>query len=205
MRVGGAQDARIFWWWWWGGGGSAVGGGVASWQAGTIRFPRPYLLFGLLGLRLILIKATLFRQQSVREGEIERQKRQKEREREKGGERQREMRESDGGGRDGEEQKERGFGGGEQVLPAVGSQPEECEVIGEAASDRNQEHTHTHTHIPYRRMYSHLRHCQDMHQNQRASQEARGKSGSKVRSAAANIYSGAAVLSKHYASEPLHN
>lgn len=41
------------------------------------RFPHPYLLFGLFGLRLILIKATLFRQQSAREGkkpEIERQR-----------------------------------------------------------------------------------------------------------------------------------
>lgn len=49
------------------------------------RFSRPYLLFGLFGLRLILIKATLFRQQSAREGEKTEIERQRDRMRETGG------------------------------------------------------------------------------------------------------------------------
>lgn len=49
------------------------------------RFSRPYLLFGLFGLRLILIKATLFRQQSAREGEKTEIERQRDRTRETGG------------------------------------------------------------------------------------------------------------------------
>lgn len=50
------------------------------------RFSRPYLLFGLFGLRLILIKATLFRQQSAREGEKGEIERQRDRMREREGE-----------------------------------------------------------------------------------------------------------------------
>lgn len=49
------------------------------------RFPRPYLLFGLFGLRLILIKATLFRQQSARERERVREERERGNEGERGG------------------------------------------------------------------------------------------------------------------------